>query len=179
MSYTNARQLGSDVLFEADYPHVVSRPAYENCNMMKAIGRRPRQLAGPEIHYGLIASGDRVMRSMAKRETRLLVTGDMPYFEMEAVGIAAESPSIVICGISDYVDSHMNDSWRYDTAAAAAAAASVKELLSYITPEQPSDGATPGRPGQGPAVMSRSPNNCMGRDSELWAFLSWREHAYW
>jgi hypothetical protein len=138
---------GYDVLFEADYPHVASRPACENCDTIKAISRGSRQFAGPEIHYGLIASGDRVMRSAAKKNTTAGNVGDILCFEMEAAGIATEFPCIVIRGISDYADSHKNDSWQHY--AAAAAAASAKELLSYIPLEQPSDDATLARPGHG------------------------------
>ncbi|OWT43263.1 Pfs, NACHT and WD domain protein [Pochonia chlamydosporia 170] len=126
-----------DILFHADYPHVESGSACEHCDKSKTIHRSPRQFSGPEVHYGLIASGDRVMRSAAKRNASTSNLGDILCFEMEAAGIATEFPCIVIRGISDYADSHKNDSWqRY---AAAAAAASAKELLSYIdaniTPE--------------------------------------------
>ena len=125
---------GRDVLFDADYPHIASRSACENCDMTKTISRPPRQFPGPEVHYGLIASGDRVMRSAAKRNATTDNIGDILCFEMEAAGIATEFPCIVIRGVSDYADSHKNDSWQHY--AAAAAAASAKELLSYITPEQ-------------------------------------------
>lgn len=136
-----------DVLFNVDYPHVASRSACENCDRTKTISRPPRPCAGTEVHYGLIASGDRVMRSAAKRNATAYDVGDILCFEMEAAGIATEYSCIVIRGISDYADSHKNDSWQRYAAAAAAAAA--KELLSYVTPEQPLDEAMPAPPGQG------------------------------
>ncbi|KAJ5695377.1 hypothetical protein N7536_005789 [Penicillium majusculum] len=48
---------------------------------------------------------------------------------MEAEGIATG-------GVSDYADSHKNDTWQYYAAAAAAGCA--KELLSYVSLPQPS-----------------------------------------
>ncbi|KAH7123435.1 hypothetical protein B0J13DRAFT_612182, partial [Dactylonectria estremocensis] len=138
---------GHDVLFDADYPHVATSSTCENCDRTRIISRLHRQFAGPEVHYGLIASGDRVMRSAAKRNATTANIGDILCFEMEAAGIATEFPCIVIRGISDYADSHKNDTWQHY--AAAAAAASAKELLSYITPAEPFSDATPASPGQG------------------------------
>ncbi len=95
----------------------------------------------PEIHCGLIASGDRVIKSAAKRNLAAQAIGDILCFEMEAAGIATEFSSIVIRGISDYADSHKNDGWhRY---AAAAAAACAKELLSYLDLEKLSADSMP------------------------------------
>lgn len=140
-----------DVLFHADYPHVGSGSTCEHCDKTKTIRRSPRQFSGPEVHYGLVASGDRVMRSATKRNASTGSLGDILCFEMEAAGIATEFPCIVIRGISDYADSHKNDAWQHY--AAAAAAASAKELLSYIsvsiTPELPVGDATLASPDQG------------------------------
>ncbi|KAH1612258.1 hypothetical protein KXW39_009210 [Aspergillus fumigatus] len=86
-----------------------------------------------DIHYGLIASGDRVMRSAMKRSKTGREIGDILCFEMEAAGIMTEFPCIAIRGISDYADSHKSDIWQ--NYAAAAAAGCAKELLSYLDPE--------------------------------------------
>ncbi|KAH2164907.1 hypothetical protein KXW37_007154 [Aspergillus fumigatus] len=86
-----------------------------------------------DIHYGLIASGDRVMRSAMKRSKTGREIGDILCFEMEAAGIMTEFPCIAIHGISDYADSHKSDIWQ--NYAAAAAAGCAKELLSYLNPE--------------------------------------------
>ncbi|KAH2144726.1 hypothetical protein KXV68_005187 [Aspergillus fumigatus] len=85
------------------------------------------------IYYGLIASGDRVMRSAMKRSKTGREIGDILCFEMEAAGIMTEFPCIAIRGISDYADSHKSDIWQ--NYAAAAAAGCAKELLSYLDPE--------------------------------------------
>ncbi|KAH2268208.1 hypothetical protein KXW02_002720 [Aspergillus fumigatus] len=85
------------------------------------------------IYYGLIASGDRVIRSAMKRSKTGREIGDILCFEMEAAGIMTEFPCIAIRGISDYADSHKSDIWQ--NYAAAAAAGCAKELLSYLDPE--------------------------------------------
>ncbi len=133
-----------DILFEPDYPHAPGQPTCAKCDPAKAVARPPRASHLPEIHYGLIASGDRVVKSATKRDLVAQSLGDILCFEMEAAGIATEFSCITIRGISDYTDSHKNDAWhRY---AAAAAAACVKELLSYLDPEKPSLGIAPPLP---------------------------------
>ncbi|RYP61065.1 hypothetical protein DL771_010264 [Monosporascus sp. 5C6A] len=122
-----------DVLFEADYPHAPYNPTCERCDRSNTVKRLPRESEVTEIHYGLIASGDSVMKSAAKRDAAVRKVGDILCFEMEAAGLATEFSSIVIRGISDYADSHKNDGWQHY--AAAAAAACTKELLAYLDPE--------------------------------------------
>ncbi|KAI0386359.1 purine and uridine phosphorylase [Hypomontagnella monticulosa] len=122
-----------DVLFEAEYPHAPTHSTCENCDMSKTVDRICRESQAPEIHYGLIASGDSVIKSSSRRDTALRNIGDILCFEMEAAGIMTEFPCIVIRGISDYADSHKNDAWQHYAAATAAACS--KELLSYIDPE--------------------------------------------
>lgn len=125
----------TDVLFNADYAHEQDRSTCLDCDESKIVARLPRTSEGPEIHYGLIASGDRVMRSAVKRAEEVRrVGGDILCFEMEAAGLMTEFSCLVIRGISDYADSHKNDGWQHYAAAAAAACA--KELLSRVQPEQ-------------------------------------------
>ncbi|ETS81074.1 hypothetical protein PFICI_06076 [Pestalotiopsis fici W106-1] len=125
----------TDVLFDADYAHPSDQPSCSSCDRTKVVARPPREWDGPEIHYGLIASGDRVMRSAVKRNLHVRNIGDILCFEMEAAGLSTEFPYIVIRGISDYADSHKNDAWQHY--AAAAAAACTKEFLTYLDPEAP------------------------------------------
>ncbi|KAI0518056.1 nucleoside phosphorylase domain-containing protein [Xylaria bambusicola] len=127
--------IAPDVLFHADYPHPPSVPICNgNCDPSRAVTRPTRQFKGPEIHYGLIASGDSVIKNATTRdELSRRFAGDVLCFEMEAAGLMTEYPSIVIRGISDYADSHKNNTWQHYAAATAAACA--KELLSYINPE--------------------------------------------
>ncbi|EXA32212.1 hypothetical protein FOVG_16583 [Fusarium oxysporum f. sp. pisi HDV247] len=125
----------SDILFKPDYPHVPGQSTCEKCDRANGVARPRRASDAPEIHYGLIASGDRVVKSATKRHLAAQAVGDILCFEMEAAGIATEFSCVVIRGISDYADSHKNDGWHHY--AAAAAAALVKELLSYLSPEKP------------------------------------------
>ncbi|KAI1742728.1 nucleoside phosphorylase domain-containing protein [Xylaria scruposa] len=124
----------SDVLFKADYSHVLNKRTCEQCDLEHVVKRSYRD--GSKIHYGLIASGDRVMRSAAKRNEEVRNLGeDVLCFEMEAAGLATEFSCLVIRGISDYADSHKNDAWQHY--AAAAAAACTKEILTYLDPATP------------------------------------------
>lgn len=123
-----------DILFEADYLHVPNNSTCKNCDKAKIVNRLSCKFEGPVIHYRLIASGDRVVKSATKRNKAAHDLGDILCFEMEAAGIAIEFSCIIIRGISDYADSHKNDGWqRY---AAATAAASAKEMLSYLNSEK-------------------------------------------
>ncbi|TGJ80872.1 hypothetical protein E0Z10_g7893 [Xylaria hypoxylon] len=127
--------LEPDLLFRADFPHPPGAPVCTSgCDTVQTVARPARQLKGPEIHYGLIASGDIVIKNAARRDDIARRFGrDVLCFEMEAAGLMTEYPSIVIRGISDYADSHKNNNWQHYAAAAAAACA--KELLSNINPE--------------------------------------------
>ena len=121
----------TDILFTPDSTHIPGQGGCKNCDRGRIAHRPPRETGAPQIHYGLIASGDRVMRNA--RRTHLNAQsdlGDVLCFEMEAAGILTEFPCLVIRGISDYADSHKNDVWHHYAAAAAAGCA--KELLSYL-----------------------------------------------
>ncbi|KAI0451011.1 nucleoside phosphorylase domain-containing protein [Xylaria acuta] len=132
----------SDVLFATDYCHVSNNGrTCEHCDPEHILKRCHRESDGSKIHYGLIASGDRVMRSAAKRDGEVRnLSDDVLCFEMEAAGLTTEFPCLVIRGISDYADSHKNDAWQHY--AAAAAAACTKEVLTYLEPAIPA-AATP------------------------------------
>ncbi|KAL7767262.1 hypothetical protein ACKLNR_001563 [Fusarium oxysporum f. sp. zingiberi] len=122
-----------DELFDAEYQHDSKHDTCVECDKTKLVSR-PTRGPVPKIHYGLIASGDQVIRSATNAaEISKRVFGDILCFEMEAAGIMTELPCIVIRGISDYADSHKNDAWQHYAAAAAAGCA--KELLSYLSPE--------------------------------------------
>jgi nucleoside phosphorylase len=120
-----------DVLFRTDYQHVNDQNSCSRCDRTRVENRAPREpYNDPVIHYGLIASGDRVMKDAAERDRISEECGGAICFEMEAAGLMNEFSCIVIRGISDYADSHKNDDWH--AYAAAAAAALAKELLEYI-----------------------------------------------
>ncbi|KAF7554286.1 hypothetical protein G7Z17_g3000 [Cylindrodendrum hubeiense] len=87
-----------------------------------------------QVHYGLIASGNQVIKDAEFRDTlNKSLGGNVLCVEMEAAGLM-DFPCIVIRGICDYADSQKNDHWQEHAAAVGAAFA--KEFLQYV---QPSD----------------------------------------
>ena len=120
----------SDRLFEASYEHLLG-PDCSGCDGAREVQRDSRETTDPEIHYGIIASGNTLVKDSRTRDRILADVGeDCICLEMEAAGLMDHFPSLVIRGISDYADSHKNDRWqRY---ASATAAAYAKELLAYV-----------------------------------------------
>ncbi len=85
------------------------------------------------VHFGLIASGNRVIKNAHFRDQLLQdLNSDVLCIEIEAAGLVDNFPCIVIRGICDYADSHKNKVWQEH--AAAIAAAFTKELLGYVPP---------------------------------------------
>jgi nucleoside phosphorylase len=91
--------------------------------------RSERDSQDPLPHYGIIASGNSVIKHGGTREQLRLESGVL-CFEMEAAGLMLDFPCIVIRGICDYSDSHKNKQWQ--GYAALAAASYTKELLGYM-----------------------------------------------
>ncbi|OMP81756.1 hypothetical protein BK809_0002751 [Diplodia seriata] len=108
-------------------------PGGLNPGTLREIKRKERA-AEPEIHYGVIASGDSVMKDGISRDEILQRLEDKCIcFEMEAAGLMNNFPCLVIRGICDYADEFKNDRWQRYAAATAAAAA--KELLEVMDGE--------------------------------------------
>ena len=151
--YTRSESL-EDILFRADYNHVKKkamggRGIPDNmgedrnrdgkdeeeeeksctfCDRTKVVRRKPRDML---VHYGLIASGNQVIKDAAFRDKiNERLGGGVLCFEMEAAGLVNDFPCIVIRGICDYADSHKNKDWQEHAAAVAAAFA--KEFLSMV-----------------------------------------------
>ncbi|KAJ6028826.1 hypothetical protein N7540_004402 [Penicillium herquei] len=118
-----------DILFDSEYDHTDSGDTCDNCDARKLVTRPPRYSHDPVIHYGLIASGNQVMKHGQSRE-KLARELDILCFEMEAAGLMDNFPCLVIRGICDYSDSHKNKQWQ--AYAATTAAAYGKELLSEV-----------------------------------------------
>ena len=96
---------------------------------MALSGHRPGQ---PKLHSGLIASGDRSLRSARKRD-EIAARYDVLAIEMEGKGIGNTGfyegvEWFTARGISDYGDRHVTPTWR--SYAAMAAAAYVRALLA-------------------------------------------------
>ncbi|KAI3326599.1 purine and uridine phosphorylase [Xylariaceae sp. AK1471] len=122
-----------DKLFKATSTHTPGRDC-NNCDPEQQVKRDQRELLDPEIHYGLIVSGNTLVKDAAHRESLLKELDDNCIcFEMEAAGLMNNFPCLVIRGICDYADAHKNNRWqRY---AAATAAAYAKELLGVVPGE--------------------------------------------
>lgn len=97
-----------------------------------AIKREPQLGAVPVVSYGLIASGDQVMRDGTTRDRWRDELG-IVCFVMDAAGLMDNLGSLVISVICDYSDLHKNKAW--EAFAAAREAAYAKALLHVPPPE--------------------------------------------
>jgi nucleoside phosphorylase len=124
----------TDVLFDSSFIHPDdARDCMESCisqtkNVVQRVDR-DKEADSPVVHYGLIASADRLMKHAYIRDFLAESEGVM-CFEMEAAGLMDRFPCLVIRGICDYSDTHKNNRWQ--GYAAATAAAYAKELLGVI-----------------------------------------------
>ncbi|KAG2421579.1 hypothetical protein HFD88_005554 [Aspergillus terreus] len=118
-----------DWLFQPTYGHRGGSGDCSSCDKNHLVLRGRRASNEPHIHYGLIASGDRVIKDAQMRDS---YAEDLPIlcFEMESAGIMDQLPCLVIRGICDYCDSHKQKDWQ--GYAALAAAAYGKKLLSIV-----------------------------------------------
>lgn len=145
--YLRSKSL-EDLLFRSSYQHVEkktmtnSEDYWENneeeeerescfyCDLDQVVTRRP-VTRDMRIHYGLIASGNQVIKDAVRRNEINKTFGDKVLcFEMEAAGLINDFPCLVIRGICDYADSHKSKDWQEHAAAVAAAYA--KEFLSIV-----------------------------------------------
>src|SRR5205814_3933789 len=113
----------------AGYSHV-GESTCESCSEEMVVNRQPRDNQDVLIHYGIVASGNQVMRDGAIRDQVSTELGGILCFEMEAAGLMNDFPCLVIRGICEYSDTHKNKHWQ--SYAAATAAAYAKELLEVI-----------------------------------------------
>ena len=121
----------SDRLFQAEYDHPANESSCDACPSELEVIREIRDDDLPWTHYGLIASGNSVIKDGRTREKLGAEIGAL-CFEMEAAGLMLDFPCIVIRGICDYSDSHKNKQWQ--GYAALVAASYAKELLEYLAP---------------------------------------------
>ncbi|KAJ5930977.1 hypothetical protein N7466_006470 [Penicillium verhagenii] len=123
----------TDRLFQPEVIHT-----YEDCTMC-ADGpsnlilrvQRASDEDDPAIHYGLIASGNMLVKDALIRD-RLAAEKDILCFETEAAGLMNSFPCLVIRGICDYSDSHAPENEEWQGYAAMVAAAYTKDLLYRI-----------------------------------------------
>ncbi|KAK2038681.1 purine and uridine phosphorylase [Colletotrichum somersetense] len=74
-------------------------------------GKEARPDNNPRTHYGVIASGNQVMKH-GKTRDRIAEKLNVLCFEMEAAGLMDNFPYLVIRGICDYADSHKAKEWQ-------------------------------------------------------------------
>ncbi|CAI6092068.1 unnamed protein product [Clonostachys chloroleuca] len=119
-----------DRLFDSTYEHALNIENCDQCDQSRLIQRLPRASTAPRIHYGTIASGNKVIKHAESRDN--WAEKGCLCFEMEAAGLIDNFPCLVIRGVCDYCDSHKNKEWQ--EYAATTAAAYAKELLLAIQP---------------------------------------------
>ena len=123
-----------DRLYKANFKHVDNEKlCVDICasDPLNLVERPIRSDDGPIVHYGLVASGNAVIKDATFREsygTRFSVL----CFEMEAAGLLDVMPSFIIRGICDYSDSHKNKKWQ--PYASITAGAYAKQLLRRVPP---------------------------------------------
>ena len=119
----------ADNLFRSDYPHVNSNDkTCADCLKGYIVDRTPR--VDPLIHFGVVASGNQVIKDAAERTRIHAAHLGVLAVEMEAAGLMNIFGCATIRGICDYADSHKNDGWHKYASATAAAVA--KEVLGII-----------------------------------------------
>lgn len=119
-----------DRLFRATCLHENNARDCSACDLKQLIPRQPRITDEPFVHYGLVGSGNQVIKD-AKTRDQIAQEKDILCFEMEAAGLMDQLPCLVIRGISDYCDSHKSQEWQGHAALTAAAYA---KLLLSVTP---------------------------------------------
>ncbi|THC87235.1 hypothetical protein EYZ11_013318 [Aspergillus tanneri] len=118
-----------DRFFQAQHKHPSNAATCDGCPAEWEVERDKRDDNESQLYYGVIASGNVVVKDGETREHLRKETCAL-CFEMEAAGLMQDFPCIVIRGICDYADSHKNKQWQ--GYAALAAASYAKELLSYV-----------------------------------------------
>lgn len=118
-----------DVLYKPTYNHV-SGPTCAGCSKAEYEQKRDGMDSNVKLHFGTIASGNKVIKDAITRDRLSSELGGILAFEMEAAGLMNHFPCLVIRGICDYADSHKNKVWQ--PYAAATAAATAKEILNII-----------------------------------------------
>ena len=83
------------------------------------------------MHYGAIASGEKVIKNVKQREFLRSQYGVLS-IDTEAAGLRRSFPTAIIREISNYADSSRNDEWNEVLSVNAAAYA--KTVITKISP---------------------------------------------
>ena len=99
----------NDRPFKASYKHTGGCDC-RDCDPYEELQRNARDLTDPEIHYGIIASRNILVKDAATRDKVTENIGEECLcFEIEAAGLMNPFPYLVIRGICDYADSQKKD----------------------------------------------------------------------
>ncbi|PHH64675.1 hypothetical protein CDD81_4116 [Ophiocordyceps australis] len=123
-----------DRLYESSYRHVGDKKTCQECGCSGPLVSRCRleqDTPQPAVHFGLMASGDKVIKAGLERDD-LVRRENVIGFEMEGAGVCGTLPCVVIKGACDYADSHKTKAWQ--NYAAATAAACAKAFLDEWVP---------------------------------------------
>ncbi|KAK7961247.1 purine and uridine phosphorylase [Apiospora saccharicola] len=134
----------ADKLFDPSYRHVEDGKLCDDCGCVGPLTQRTRLGGGsptPLVHFGLIASGDTVLKSGEDRDA-IAQQEEVIAFEMESAGVWDQFPCVVIKGACDYADSHKMKAWHHY--AAATAASCMKAFLDSWVPSSSSGTGDPG-----------------------------------
>ena len=125
------RPTDPDVLFKSDYLHIGGASCAQCLvDEGKIITRDQERYGEFALHYGLVGSGNSLVKDAALRDSLSHQYGGINCFETEAAGAMHVFPCLVVRGICDYADSHKNKKWQ--PYAAAVAASCTKHLLSLL-----------------------------------------------
>ncbi|KAJ3557201.1 hypothetical protein NPX13_g9976 [Xylaria arbuscula] len=83
--YTDCKQL-EDLLFDSAYEHSELVASCNDCDISQLVYQLPRSSSSPTIYYGIIASGNQVIKHAMTRD-RLAQEFNAICFEMEAAGL--------------------------------------------------------------------------------------------
>ncbi|KAF3133224.1 hypothetical protein TWF569_010668 [Orbilia oligospora] len=124
----------TDVLYAPDYKHNADNYTCERCDPTRIIPRLQRGSGGAsiEIHYGSIASSNRMVNNGVERNSICAKLGDILCLDIGLAGLMDVIPFLAIRGICNYSDSHRNDIWE---PYASITAASVAKDILMIVPE--------------------------------------------
>ncbi|KAL2816209.1 hypothetical protein BDW59DRAFT_153445 [Aspergillus cavernicola] len=125
----------NDWLFDLTYDHPDGSPDCSLCDVTQLVTRERRTTEEPFVHYGLIASGNQVMKDARTRDSIAQESGII-CFEMEAAGLMDQLACLVIRGICDYCDSHKHKEWQgYAALTAASYARTLLREVPKVIPQ--------------------------------------------
>lgn len=113
--------LSSDcTLLKCDKKNVVVRERVKELQARVESTEEAQSILKPVLHFGLVASGDLVMKSATRRD-ELAAREKVIALEMEGAGACDTFATVIIKGVCDYADSHKNKTWQKYAAVTAAA----------------------------------------------------------